>query len=891
MRAARHPDEAARLEALHAYEILDTPHEAEFDDLVALASRICETPVALVTLLDEDRQWFKAAVGVDIPERPYEESLCSHAILQRGLTEVADLAADPRFADNAIVEGEPHLRFYAGVPLESPEGLPIGTFCVIDLKPRVLTDLQRDTLRLLGRQAMTQMELRRRLREQETERREVQETLAQAEIGTWRFDVAAGLVSGNPLAERFYGVEGAVPIGAVQEAIHPDDRARRAAAHAEAVRTGEPYEVEYRATGADGVERWLLARGEASQDAAGRSAFLSGVAIDITDRKRVEVALAANRAEIDETLELAGVATWAWDAGSDHVRANRLLRRFFGVRSEETRDLPLGEYVAAIHPDDRERVGGEIAAALGGAAFGTQYRVVDEAGAVRWVLARGRLLEGTQTLAGILVDVTERKAAEEALDAERRQFRRLLDEVPGHVVTMQGPELRYDFANRAFLSFLGREADFFGQTVEEAWPVPPEHVAMLRGILETGEPVFGTETAVGEGLFDFMFQPLREADGSVSGVFVHSLDVSEKVRAREALIRAEERFRAAQEMTPDAFTLLESVRNEEGRVVDFRWAYLNPATERLTGESNESLLGASFLERRPDTVATGMFDAYVAVAETGEPMTREFPIVYQGADVYLRITVVRIGEGIAVSFSDITDRYRTEEKLREAVEARTKELREAFEEAERFNYSISHDLRTPLRAIAATSRMLIEEAGPELASEHRELLERQSHNARRLGLLIDGLLRLSRLGRVDVKRSPLDMTALACSVAEEVARADGVPCEVEVEQGMRAEGDPALVRLVLGNLLENARKFSKGRGTVRVFQEGDAIAVSDEGVGFDMAYAAKLFLPFERLVSEADFPGTGIGLANVERIVRRHGGRVWAQSAPGKGATFFFTLG
>ncbi len=890
MRAERHPREAERIEALSAYEILDTPREAEFDDLVALASRICETPVALVTLLDRDRQWFKAAVGVDIPERPYGESLCSHAILDRGLTEVPDLTLDARFAGNAIVAGEPNLRFYAGVPLESPEGLPIGTLCVIDVRPRELTDLQRDALRVLGRQAMTQLELRRRLREQEGERQEVQATLARAEIGTWSFDRTTGTFTGNPVAQRFYNGLGLTPAARVGEAIHPDDRERRAVAQAEAFRTGRPYEVEYRATGADGVERWILARAEA------RGETLAGVAIDITERRRAEMALAQTQGETDRTLELAGVATWAWDAGADHVRTNRLLRHFFGIPADQTRNLPLFEFLKAIHPDDRTRVSGEIAAALEGAPFETEYRVIDAEGSERWVIARGGLSEGTTALAGVLVDVTARKRAEAALETERRQFRRLLDEVPAHVVTMQGEELRYDFVNRAFMAFVGMEDGVVGTCAGELWDTPKEHLAMLRRILATGETVSGAGVPVVspkgvQGHYDFSFQPLRDPDGAITGIFVHSLDVTERIRAQEALGRSEERFRAAQETTPDAFSILEAVRDGKGEIADLRWSYVNPATERLTGEPKEALLGASFCQMRPAMVESGLFDRYVGVIETGEPTTLEFPISYPAKKAYLRATAVRVGDGVAVSFSDITDRVLAEESLREAVAERTKELREAFEEAERFNYSISHDLRTPLRAIAATSQVLLEEAGPELDESHRDLLERQDHNARRLGLLIDQLLKLSRLGRVEMARSPLDMTALARAVADEIARAGESPCAIVVQEGMRAEGDPALVRLVLGNLLENACKFSRGEGTVRVTQDGAVFAVADEGVGFEMKYAAKLFLPFERLVGEREFPGTGIGLANVERIVRRHGGEVRAESEPGKGATFFFTLG
>jgi signal transduction histidine kinase len=238
----------------------------------------------------------------------------------------------------------------------------------------------------------------------------------------------------------------------------------------------------------------------------------------------------------------------------------------------------------------------------------------------------------------------------------------------------------------------------------------------------------------------------------------------------------------------------------------------------------------------------------------------------------------------------------SEEKLRalnaelEArVEERTRELQEAVRESEGFNYAIAHDLRAPLRAIVSTSSILVEEAGPKLSEDHRFLLVRQAANATRLGTLIDELLRLSRLARAKVRCLPLDMTAKAQGVAEvEAAEWSGA---VEVQEGMTAEGDPDLVRILLHNLIGNACKFSSSGGTVRVGQRGKVFYVSDQGVGFDMRYAERIFQPFERLVPESEFPGTGIGLANVERIVRRHGGRVWAEAEVGKGATFFFTLG
>lgn len=165
MLATLRPDQAERLETLRAYDVLDTPAEAEFDDIVDLAARICDMPVSLISLVDADRQWFKARTGLDVAETGLEESICSHAILQDGIFEIADASLDPRTVDNPLCIGENPIRFYAGAPLQAPNGLPMGTLCVLDRQPRQLTELQRETLRVLARQVMIQLDLRRALRE------------------------------------------------------------------------------------------------------------------------------------------------------------------------------------------------------------------------------------------------------------------------------------------------------------------------------------------------------------------------------------------------------------------------------------------------------------------------------------------------------------------------------------------------------------------------------------------------------------------------------------------------------------------------------------------------------------------------------------------------------
>ena len=173
----RPPGEAARLEALRKYQILDTEPEIAFDDLALLASHICETPMAAISLIDEDRQWFKARVGISAPETPRSISFCTHAILQSDIFVVPDASKDERLRDNPQVTGDPHIRFYAGAPLQAREGHALGTLCVVDRRPRQLTPAQREALAALCRQVEAQLELRRRLHELRTASENVQKLM------------------------------------------------------------------------------------------------------------------------------------------------------------------------------------------------------------------------------------------------------------------------------------------------------------------------------------------------------------------------------------------------------------------------------------------------------------------------------------------------------------------------------------------------------------------------------------------------------------------------------------------------------------------------------------------------------------------------------------------
>ena len=229
--------------------------------------------------------------------------------------------------------------------------------------------------------------------------------------------------------------------------------------------------------------------------------------------------------------------------------------------------------------------------------------------------------------------------------------------------------------------------------------------------------------------------------------------------------------------------------------------------------------------------------------------------------------------------------------------SKNEELDRTAKELEAFSYSVSHDLRAPLRSIDGFSQALLEDQLDRLDGQGQDYLRRVRAAATRMGELIDALLGLSRVSRAELVHDPVDLTSMAHMIADALARAEpGRNVELVVHDGMRVEGDARLLRILIENLVGNAWKFTAKREAARIeigasdTPESPTYFVRDDGAGFDGTYARRLFAPFQRLHADTDFPGTGIGLATVRRIVERHGGRVWAEGETGRGATFFFTL-
>ncbi|MBB5696333.1 PAS domain S-box protein [Muricoccus pecuniae] len=414
--------DAERLAALDRYSVLDTPPEQGFEDLAQLAASLLGAPMAAVNLIAEHRQWFKAEVGLGVREMPLDNSICARVLLQPGELVIPDLLEDERFNCNPLVTSGPGLRFYAGELLETPDGLPLGTLCVLDTKPRPegLTDQQRFILRALARQVMGQLELRRAMAQQaHTEALQRQTLLSVTDFAIISTDLKGGVLGWNPGASKLMGWTEGEMVGQLADRIFtPEDR-EKGAPDAERGRT--------RLFGRAINERWHLRKdgsrfwgsGEMMQlrDEAGTHAGYVKVMRDRTEQHLAGETLAA----LNERYRLASRATndviWDWDLRADTILWNEALQDAYGWAPEQVD--PAGNWwLATIHPEDRERVDRSIHAVIDGrgTSWTDEYRFRRADGSYADVLDRGYVIRERDGRAvrmiGAMLDLSERKRAE-----------------------------------------------------------------------------------------------------------------------------------------------------------------------------------------------------------------------------------------------------------------------------------------------------------------------------------------------------------------------------------------------------------------------------------------------------------------------------------------------
>jgi len=688
-----------------------------------------------------------------------------------------------------------------------------------------------------------------------------------------------------------------------------------------------------------GPDVWLEVNALPSVDDSGQLEQVTVTFIDVTDRENANRALIVDiedRVRVEEELvRVSGYARSLLEASLDPLvtispggvitDVNAATVTATGV---PRRALIGSDFAGYFTDPDQARAGYREAFAAGSVTdYPLAIRNVD--GSVTDVLYNASVYRDPDgDVAGVFAaarDITERKAAQQALVAGEELLRAVLDTSLDTTIRI-GLDGLVEFVNRRVVEISGIPLEqWIGRTFEEmGYPVQLAQSwdAQRQRVFATGEPVtfeFEIDNADGHRWYETNVAPEFGPDGAVAHVIETSRDVTERVEASAELQASRTLLERAQRIAHVGSWTLDNATNH---VTWSEELYLMQGLDPTGPVPNYTEHSRLFTPTSWQELSA----ALAVTQETGVPYELDLEMVRPDGTHGWMLALgeaVRDEQGAIVGLTgaamDITERKSAEEEvaresrhrmaaeaevrqlnavLEQRVEQRTDEIRRANAELEAFTYSVSHDLRSPLRAMSGFSEALLEEYSDTLDETGRGYAHRIEAASRQMAGLIDDLLQLSRVSRAVLHVEGVDVSAECATILEGLADRDpDRRVQVVIEPGMKARGDGPLLHTVLENLLDNAWKYTSKRpdacievGTETVTDAPFCLVVRDNGAGFDPAYSDKLFQPFQRLHSSSEFPGNGIGLASARRIVERHGGRIWAEAAVDEGATFRFTL-
>lgn len=695
-------------------------------------------------------------------------------------------------------------------------------------------------------------------------------------------------------------------------ALHPEDRLPILNEWCEAAEKRLPLNTECRILHSDGSNSWVYVQVVTERDERGEVVGYVGTITDITDRKQAEEVL-QERNEFIETIMAnlpIGFGVMNWD-DRKVVYLNKMMEEILGWSRENIKDEKLFWERVFPDPNYREKIkkqaytdwqmGSGILSSLECIVTKSTGETSDVSIAYIPMIEKNLMITTCQ-------DITERKWAENKL-LERNEFiETILDNLPIGISVVDPARRKIVYNNEKLKEIMGCEIEenIDSETFwERAFP-DPEYRDELRKKTyadwasgEKRERKFKVKKYSGEIAYLVTDDiPMLEKNLIVMA----TQDVTKRKRAEKVLRERNEFIETVMDNLPIGVGVV--------RIHDKRLIYFNKNVEDIVGWPKEVIFNQEYFWEKafPDPEYRKQLREEMFSDWQGGGRAREYHITKSSGEIAEVVSydiLMPEKDLIVVSTMDITERKKAEEEIRELnrdlearVVERTRELELANRELEAFTYSVSHDLRAPLRAIDGFSEVLLEDYADKIDNEGKKFLRFLQEGSRDMSALIDGLLKLSRSTRGEMAKEWVDLSELAKTVVEELRRAEPErQVTVDIASGVKAFADHGLLKAVLENLIGNALKYTgKTPGACIEFgaeqREGETVFfVRDNGAGFDMAFKDKLFLPFQRLHKANEFSGTGIGLATVERIIHRHGGKIWAQGAVGEGATFYFTLG
>lgn len=709
----------------------------------------------------------------------------------------------------------------------------------------------------------------------------------------------------GPTVSRITGYEPDERIGRNSfESIYPKDLALVQKAFNDLLLTsGTMVTARFRAVKRDGTVWWAEANATNLLQEPNIEAIVVNYR-DVTKRKEAEDALRESEERFRQVVESSPMGMHMYQLEGERlifIGANPAADRILKVDNSQFIGLSLEEAFPPLADTDLPARYREVAVS------GTPWERVQvdyEHGKISGAFEIHAFRVGPNRMAVLFLDVTDRKKAEMALRESEERNRAVVSALPDLLFQIDSNYVFRDCIASEPERFLAPPEEAIGHKIDEFLPQPVCEMTIHRIDLtlqnrEMQVYEYSLDMQDKKRYFECRMTPLN-ADSVLALV----RDITEPKRIEQALRESEQRYRTLFEQANDAIF----IETQEDLILD-----VNEHACQMLGYTREELLGMHV----SDLIAPELHRQRQAIRKEilkfGRRPFESIDIRKDGTRIPVEVTNSILSDGLALSIvRDITERKRAEDELRKSelavrqlnaeleqrVAERTSQLEVANKELEAFAYSVSHDLRAPLRAIDGFSRILMEDFAERMEPDAKALLERVRSAGENMSQLVDALLWLSRMTRAELRRESIDLSLLARKVIENLRQANPErEVHFSIEGNIFANGDVRLLGVVLENLLGNAWKFTSKQPEAWVsfgveHREDEVIyVVRDNGAGFDMNYAGKLFGAFQRLHSASEFEGTGIGLATVQRIIRRHGGRIWAESEPGKGATFYFTLG
>ncbi|MGM3306910.1 PAS domain-containing sensor histidine kinase [Anabaena sp. WFMT] len=703
-----------------------------------------------------------------------------------------------------------------------------------------------------------------------------------------------------------------------QDLIVPEDVPKIVAAIQTAIEQNSSYEIEYRIRTEYGQEKWLWEKGiETSVD--GQTQTIQGFITEITSLKHTQEALRVSEERWRLATSAALDAIWEWDSSSDMTT---LSERWFTLLGEKPQSLTISrlEWSRYVHPDDCKRVIKCVEDYLTQKAprYYSEYRLRHQDGSYKWVESQAIAQWDEQghplRLVGSIADITERKQTEQALRESEAKFRELAENIH-EVFHINSADLSqvlyispgYEQIWRRSCQSLYQNPNSWSESIH---PDDCDRILAACERLIQGEPLEEEYRIVRpQGEIRWIFArvfPIYSQSGIILRHAGIAADITERKLAEITVQQSEERYRSLVEATAQVIWITDS----HGQFITPQESW-----EAFTGQSFPEYQGWSWQYAIHPEDRERTKQVWSKALDNSELYENECRIQSKNGEYryfWVRAVPVLETDGSNREWvgtcTDITNRKQTEREIQELneqletrVQQRTAQLTAANKELEAFSYSVSHDLRAPLRGLDGFSKTLLERYQDQLDDKGKHYLTRIRAGTQRMGELIDDLLQLSRVTRSQMRHTQINLSAIAQEIAQELSESNPKrQVEWLISPHLTVTGDPQLLRIVMENLLNNAWKFTSVKiqsqiefsCTASYNENGSNITyfVRDNGVGFNEAYANKLFQPFQRLHTIEEFPGTGIGLATVQRVIFRHGGYIWANGVVGEGAIFHFTL-